>query len=551
MARKRIIEGTWACTSCDTQGIKGRHKTCPTCGNPRENAESDFDFGPRTASGASTAASITNAALVEIANAGEDWMCVNCDASNPGNRDVCRTCAASREDPFGEPVFEAVERPVGKKRGLKALIAAGAAAVTGAIGVVGSCCGIGWYAADTTVDAEITGQQWVRQSDVQRLTPSDVQQWRDALPAAAGLPGSGTLAAGLGELGDCETLACWPRPPADGGVVRVTGRQWERTIVTQIMDSSAETGWRSAAPSTRGEMPRSGVGGRPGYDNLSCSERVKTPEECRDEDYQEACGTHEECTVQDLGNGFAEETCVDVQDYCTQSREVCTAAVMGEWCSWNDLSWKDGRTRSTSGRDANPTWPLMSLQSNEVEERSEQYFLEVSVLAGRAEQRPLVPSAVYMAASIGQLMYASSSGFQPVPGNLQTSDTNRHDCGDGIAFDVLTTRDRCQAQVYTWVEEEALQTQSSNGAPDWPNGQLGNDGRETRTEWMLVELTWERGNKVGHAVFKDPVEQWQAWESVQSVPVVVDFDATYVSLDESYQGPVPSEVRPGTLSRDR
>ncbi len=413
---------------------------------------------------------------------------------------------------------------------------------------MGSCCGLGWYAADTTVDAELSGQQWVRQSEVQRLTPGDVEQWQDALPAPAGIPGSGVLAAGLGDLGDCETLACWPRPPADGGLVRVTGRQWDRTIVTRVMDSVAETGWRDAAPNARGEMPRNGAGGRPGYTHLSCSETVKTPEECRDEDYQEACGTHEECSVRDLGNGFAEETCVDVQDYCTQSREVCTAAVMGEWCGWNDLSWKDGRTRSASGHDANPTWPLMSLQSNEIEERREQYFLDVSVLAGRSERHPSVPRAVYLGASMGQLLYASSNVFQPVPDNLQTSDTHRHDCGDGIAFDVLTTRDRCQAQVYTWVDEEALQTVSTNGAPDWPNGQLSDDGRETRTEWMLVELTWKRGNKVGYAVFKDSVEQWQAWDSVQSVPVIVDFDATYVSLDESYQGPVPSEARPGRLS---
>jgi hypothetical protein len=549
LARKRIIEGTWECTSCETTDIKGRHKTCPACGNPREKAESDFNFGARTESGASTAATVSTPDLLHMASAGEDWMCANCDASNPGDRDACRTCAARRHDPFGEPVVNPVEQPAGKNRGLKALLATATAAITGAMAILASCCGVSWYASDAIVDAEITGQQWVRQIDVQRLTASDVQQWRDALPAPAGVPGSGALSAGLGVLGDCETLACWPRPPAEGGLVRVTGRQWERTIVTKVMDSSAETGWRSAAPRSRGERPRNGVGGRHGHHNLSCSERVKTPEECRDEDYQEACGTHEECSVRDLGNGFAEETCVDVQDYCTQTHEVCTAAVMGEWCSWNDLSWKEGRTRSTSGRDANSTWPLMSLRSDEVEERTEQYFLDVAVLAGRADPRSAVPKPVYMSASIGRLMYRSPSGFQPVPHAVQTSDTHRHDCGDGIAFGVLTTRDRCDAQVYGWVDEDPQRAQSPSGAPEWPDGQLSNDGRETRTEWMLIELSWKRGNKPGHAVFKDPVAQWQAWDLVQSIPMVVDFDATYVSLGDDYQGPVPSEVRPGRLSQ--
>jgi hypothetical protein len=222
---------------------------------------------------------------------------------------------------------------------------------------------------------------------------------------------------------------------------------------------------------------------------------------------------------------------------------------MGEWCSWNDLSWKEGRNLSTNGHNANPTWPLMSLRSDEVEQRNEQYFLDVAVLAGRADTRATVPSAVYMDGRPGVLMYVSARGLQLVPDPQQTSDTNRHDCGDGIAFNLLTTRDRCDAQVYSWVDEAPLLTKSSNGAPDWPNAQLNNDGRETRTEWMLVELSWKRGNKVGHAVFKDPAEQWQAWESVQSVPVIVDFDATYVSLYESYQGPIPSEVRPGRMSR--
>src|SRR5688500_11142706 len=113
MARERIIEGTWNCTSCGLQGVKGRHKSCPGCGNPRETTggESQFDFGEASASGGLTRESATDAAALDAAGAGSDWFCTYCGAGNRGDHPACRTCSATREDARPAPQALAPEAP--------------------------------------------------------------------------------------------------------------------------------------------------------------------------------------------------------------------------------------------------------------------------------------------------------------------------------------------------------------------------------------------------------------------------------------------------------
>src|SRR3954452_8475650 len=97
--RTRIIEGTWNCSSCGTKGILARHKKCPTCNNPREltGQESEFDFGDTdAATGKSLSEGVTDEKALELANAGADWVCAYCGASNRGDQGSCRNCRAER-----------------------------------------------------------------------------------------------------------------------------------------------------------------------------------------------------------------------------------------------------------------------------------------------------------------------------------------------------------------------------------------------------------------------------------------------------------------------
>src|SRR5438874_1615676 len=119
MADERIIEGTWSCTSCGARDIKARHKSCPGCGNPREQSgsESQFDFGEKTAEGALVRESVSEASALELAAAGADWFCAYCAASNRGDETRCRTCSAERE-PAKVMAFAAPSR-VAKRTGFR------------------------------------------------------------------------------------------------------------------------------------------------------------------------------------------------------------------------------------------------------------------------------------------------------------------------------------------------------------------------------------------------------------------------------------------------
>ena len=102
--RTRIIEGTWTCSSCETRDIPGREKTCTSCGNPRErDGESNFDFGPTSATGRAAREAVSDADALDLARAGADWHCLNCGAANRGDQPSCRTCAAPAPERPGTP----------------------------------------------------------------------------------------------------------------------------------------------------------------------------------------------------------------------------------------------------------------------------------------------------------------------------------------------------------------------------------------------------------------------------------------------------------------
>ncbi len=83
-----ILEGRWDCSSCDTKGVLGRHKSCPKCGHPRDESE-DVYLPP-------DATAVTDPSLLDVANAGVDWHCEHCGSDNRGDRVLCKSCGAQR-----------------------------------------------------------------------------------------------------------------------------------------------------------------------------------------------------------------------------------------------------------------------------------------------------------------------------------------------------------------------------------------------------------------------------------------------------------------------
>ena len=110
-----IIELRWNCSSCASKNILGREKECPSCGSPREKGE-------MVMTAEEDAPAVTDAALLELANAGADWFCAHCAAGNRGDRAHCMKCGASRHTvsraphtpntrPPEPPKYEAPEPP--------------------------------------------------------------------------------------------------------------------------------------------------------------------------------------------------------------------------------------------------------------------------------------------------------------------------------------------------------------------------------------------------------------------------------------------------------
>jgi hypothetical protein len=346
--RRRIIEGSWNCTSCGARNIPARHKNCPSCNNPRElsGKESEFDFGDvDAASGRSTREGVTDEQALDMAGAGEDWFCAYCGAANRGDGKRCRQCAAERgSDAKAAPLADlgprAPPKPAPKPRrfGKVALII---------VGVLSSCClgtcavGI-WGNMKHELKGEVVATNWRRALVQERFVPETRTGWRDELSTTS------------------------PRMPVNGA--------GEVAGVTNIRDCvSRQRGTRKVADGTQ---------------------RV-----CRTKTRKAACGTEEKCTRRDKGNGFAEEVCHDVTKYCNESYEDCdmetryrNEPVYSQQCAYDTYVWKPVDTRELKGTEGTPRWPELTAGTNERVRREEDYTVLVRYDDDGVKQHEVKPT---------------------------------------------------------------------------------------------------------------------------------------------------------------
>jgi hypothetical protein len=362
--RTRIIEGTWNCTSCDTKGILARHKKCPHCGNPREltGKESEFDFGNTDAkTGKSLREGVTDEKALDMANAGADWFCAYCGASNRGDQEICKNCRAERgsdakaleeeADPGLPP--ENPPPPATKKRGTGFKVA------MALLGSLFFCCGgtfayAIWSAIPHDTTGEITSTEWKRTLYHERFTAVTLEGWADELRAES------------------------PRMPVNGSG-EVAGVQNIRGCVSRQRTT------RKVADGT---------------------ERV-----CSTKTRKKACGTEEKCRTRNKGNGFKEEVCEDVTRYCDESYQDCHTEtryrdepVYAQKCSYDTFQWKEVTRRDTSGKDGEPPhWPELSTTAEDRLRREENYTVYLTYDGGK-EKTKLEPKTEqeYLAWKKGQ-----------------------------------------------------------------------------------------------------------------------------------------------------
>jgi len=315
-----IREGRWDCTYCGSTGILGRHTTCTSCGRPRPEGVKFYLPEEET--------EVADQKLLNLANAGADWICQYCDSSNRASHTSCQHCGSPREEEMpsqaeidyeeGEIPWEGdnaepvpVEEPVVKKKfawdkiGLSCLAMIGLALLL--------VCGVTLFAAFKTFDVELTVKEvsWARSIPVEAYRTVVEEDW--AIP--------------------------------DGG----------RTLTTEQRIHH--------------------------YDKVVDHYVNRTREVC--EDVQ--VGTERyTCGKRDKGNGFFEDK------QCTRPvyKETCRnesyrdpvyrdEPVHQTWYTYEIEKWVLDRTETASGHNHDAYWPEYTLADNErAGERTETYTIE-------------------------------------------------------------------------------------------------------------------------------------------------------------------------------
>jgi hypothetical protein len=336
VSQERQIEMTWRCSSCQAQNL-GRHLACQACGSPKDDSEA-YEMPADTAQ----AATVTDSALLRMAEAGANFRCRYCGSDQRAFEGTCAQCGAGQGEGPSAEVAAPRPRAVASRapRGLSLVVVAGLACVALSLVV----CGLGRRAGRVR----------------------------------------GRLAAGATAL----TL------PFHDEAVKVTGVRWRQVVEVERWQILPGEGFEESKPAEAFQVRPSGTRFHhtervvAGYDTQSYTETV--PDGYRTESYtsRESCGTDctsrpqtcsEKCTPNK--NGFA--TCRTVcsgggQDcrtkYCdvqktrqvpktrteTRTRQVPRYADVprnAPWYSWKVWDWKLVRTLEETGTTPQTRWP--------------------------------------------------------------------------------------------------------------------------------------------------------------------------------------------------
>lgn len=304
-----IREGAWDCPVCGRKRNRGPEKFCGGCGAPR---------GPEVKLYLpDDAAEIADAAALQRAQAGPDWICDYCGADNPTGNSFCSGCGSPREE--GTKTREIV----------------------------------------------------VHRSDVPPPPPPPAAP--AAKPKSSWLKkGCGIGCLGLVFLVGLLVFLGRPREKA----LTVTGFHWTRTIAVEELRPVTETAWEGEVPSGARILSSSRevhhvdhiqTGSR--TRSRTVTERVETGTE------KVKVGTR------DLGNGYFEDVYEDRPVYEDRSHEETyeepvyrDQPVHRQRFRYEIEKWLPDREARAEGRDRSPVWPATALGRREREgSRSELY----------------------------------------------------------------------------------------------------------------------------------------------------------------------------------
>lgn len=181
-----VREGAWDCPVCGRKGNRGAAKFCGGCGAPR-GPEVKFYLPD-------DAAEVTDAAALQRAGAGPDWICAYCDADNPAGNAFCSGCGAPRD---GTKTREVVEHrsdappptpPATPPKPASPWLKKGCG--LGCLGLIVLAGLLFYLAGPRNKELTVTGYHWVRTIAVEELRPVTETAWEGEVPNGAHILGA-------------------------------------------------------------------------------------------------------------------------------------------------------------------------------------------------------------------------------------------------------------------------------------------------------------------------------------------------------------------------
>ncbi len=176
---KRQIEMTWICSACGNPNL-GRFKSCQTCNKPKDASEKYI-----MPSDTAAAPTITDAALLKMAEAGTNWTCAYCGSHQRRLDGSCQQCGASIAQALAD-----IEKPQAeRKRPLWQRIKPWAKKHKILVGVLGVIVliigGVMWSRREREYKAVVDGVSWTQTISVERYEIWNRDGWRDSTPRDA------------------------------------------------------------------------------------------------------------------------------------------------------------------------------------------------------------------------------------------------------------------------------------------------------------------------------------------------------------------------------
>jgi hypothetical protein len=326
-----VREGRWDCQYCAATGILGRFKSCNSCGRSRPEGTKFYLPADECA--------VSDAALLNQAQLGPDWVCEFCSSSNAANRTTCNACAAPKGT---SPSQQVKEYQTGE--------------------------------APRSGDMDMSAPPPPR---------SDKKQKKDKSGAPPWLWGGCAALVAFLFLCICGSLIL-SRMNSDVEAT-VSQLQWERTIAVEAYQTVTESDWNVP---TNGRLLSQ-------REEIHHYDQVLVGYENRQREVSEQVQVGEEsyvCGQRDMGNGFFEDIQCSRPIYGTQSRTESYQEpiyrqdpVYQTKYTYEIDKWVVVRTERANGARGQAQWPEMKLSAGEREgKRSEAYTVHLTDKNGKS-----------------------------------------------------------------------------------------------------------------------------------------------------------------------